>query len=893
MFRLSLPAACAVFLLICVAASAEDASSLITRIESATDSEAREQILQSAGDAVNHDLLKAAQDRVGKAVNGPDTSALLRSAEAEVAIARRIGTPKEQGLAWSDAGLARFRAEDYAGSLEAYRQALAAGEAIQDTDRIAAAFNGMGLALRDLGRFDESLESFEKAEQFARKSSDSVFLARVFNNTATTLIRTGNSRRAAEKLGLALEIAQKHGERMGEAFVLNNLGNVYQEQGDYGLALTYYQKSLEIKQGKGNQRDVISSMMNIALTYEKLGRLAESKATINRILPIARELKLKRLTASLLNNRAMIERRTSDLRGALADLREAIAIAEPSGDQEFLSSLISSAAEVEFVTGSREQAIANARKAFDLAVAANGRRAIASCAEVLGRFLLATKSYDDARKILTAGTEATERMWSDSLPGEVNAQGFMTTHVALFDALSDLMVHRGQDEAAFKVAERTKARVLVDVLRRGRVSITKAMTAEEKQTERELQYEVSAASAKLAVRPGSQARARRDHALQDLASFRARLYTSYPELKFQRAEYEPATLAQLAPILPDRQTAAVEFVVSDEVLLLFVIRKGADGAPSLHVYRLPARFDDLEKLAMSLRAGIASRGYEWRSAARQLHRILLGPAQRELRGVTTLIVVPDGVVWQVPFAALLDASNRYVVERMAVFYTPSLTALLELTKRPPKHVGKATMLAFANPNFGGAAEPLPETAAEAKAIASLYGPSRSTVYTGADALESRVRTDAGRYSVLHMATHGSISDANPLYSYLRLTQDTAHGDDGLLETREMLDLNLKADVVVLSACDTAAGTTSRGEGVIGMSWALLVAGASSTVVSQWRVDSAATSQLMVNFHRVMASSPDLAHKARALQRASLAALNGGTYKHPFYWAAFQMIGNGF
>lgn len=892
MSRTSL-AAGAIFLLISHAASAEDAASLMARIEAAPGSEAREQILDSAGAALNHDLLKAAQDRASKAVNGADSSAFLRAAEAEVAIARRVGTRKDVGLAWSDLGLARFRAEDYRESLEAYRQALAVGETTHDADRMAAAFNGMGLALRDLGRFDESLDAFEKAEQSARQSNDSVFLARVFNNTATTLIRTGNSRRAAEKLEQALEIAQKHGERMGQAFVLNNLGNVYQEQGDYNLALTHYQKSLAIKQSSGNQRDVISTLLNIALSYEKLDRLEESRATINRILPIARELKLKRLTASLLNNRAMIERRTGEVPRALDDLREAIAIAEPGGDQEFLSSLMSSTAEIEFVTGFREKAIADARKACDFAQAANGRRAIASCAEVLGRFLLATKSYDEAGKVLETGAEAVESMWSDSLPGEVNAQGFLTTHVAVFDALSDLMVRSGQDEAAFQVAEKMKARVLVDVLRRGRVAITKAMTLEEKQKELELQNEVSRASAKLAARPGPQAKVRRNQALQELASFRARLYASHPELKFQRAEYEPATLQQIAPILPDRQTAAVEYVVSEEVLLLFVIRRDADGKPSLHVYRLAAKFSDLEKLAKNLRAGIASRGYEWRGAARQLHQMLLGPAQAQLRGVTTLLVVPDGIVWQVPFAALLDASNRYVVEKMALFYAPSLTALLELSKHPPKTAAKPSLLAFANPKFGGAAEALPETAAEARAIAKLYGPSRSKVYTGEEALESRVRSDAGRYSVLHLATHGSISDANPLYSYLRLTADPAHGDDGLLETREMLDLNLNADVAVLSACDTAAGPASRGEGVIGMSWALLVAGASSTIVSQWRVDSAATSQWMVRFHREMASSPNLAHKARALQRASLGALHGGPYKHPFYWAAFQLIGNGF
>jgi CHAT domain-containing protein len=126
-----------------------------------------------------------------------------------------------------------------------------------------------------------------------------------------------------------------------------------------------------------------------------------------------------------------------------------------------------------------------------------------------------------------------------------------------------------------------------------------------------------------------------------------------------------------------------------------------------------------------------------------------------------------------------------------------------------------------------------------------------------------------------------------------LTADPKHGENGLLEARSMLDLDLRAGVAALSACETARGATSQGEGMVGMSWALLVAGAASTVASEWRVDSGATERYMVAFHRTLAAQPDLTQKAQALRTAALDLLRSTEYRHPFYWGAFVLIGNGF
>ncbi len=185
---------------------------------------------------------------------------------------------------------------------------------------------------------------------------------------------------------------------------------------------------------------------------------------------------------------------------------------------------------------------------------------------------------------------------------------------------------------------------------------------------------------------------------------------------------------------------------------------------------------------------------------------------------------------------------------------------------------------------------LPDAETEVRRIASIYGKSRSKVFIGSEAREGTFKREAHSARIVHVATHGVIDDHAPLYSALLFAPGGEGGDDGLLEAREVLDLHLNADLVVLSACDTARGKIGAGEGVVGLSWAFLVAGCRTLVVAQSPAESKATAQLMVEFHRQIAAglSP-----AEALQHAELTLRRDPRFSHPFYWAPFVVIGQGF
>lgn len=146
------------------------------------------------------------------------------------------------------------------------------------------------------------------------------------------------------------------------------------------------------------------------------------------------------------------------------------------------------------------------------------------------------------------------------------------------------------------------------------------------------------------------------------------------------------------------------------------------------------------------------------------------------------------------------------------------------------------------------------------------------MFIGREASEKTFRALAANYGTIHLATHGVLDNRQPLYSHLLLTKTEGEPEnDGLLEAREIMNMNLHSDLAVLSACETANGRISPGEGVMGMSWAFFMAGTRSMLVSQWKVNSAGTARLMLNFYQALESKQNVqdGKKARSLQEATL------------------------
>ncbi len=242
-----------------------------------------------------------------------------------------------------------------------------------------------------------------------------------------------------------------------------------------------------------------------------------------------------------------------------------------------------------------------------------------------------------------------------------------------------------------------------------------------------------------------------------------------------------------------------------------------------------------------------------------------------------------------------------MIEDFAVSYAPSLTVLREMQKSQSRLPKRAKLLAFGNPALnsnalasieklrGETLQPLPSAEKEVESLGKLYGANQSTIYKNTTATEAIFKSNSKDFDILHFATHGVLNNQNPMYSALVLSLADKSNEDGLLEAWELMEMNLSADLAVLSACDTGRGEASIGEGMVGLSWAFFVAGTPRMVASQWKVESASTAELMVEFHRQMRLSPNNP-VAKSLQTAMRVQLKKPNRRHPFYWSGFIAIG---
>jgi len=286
----------------------------------------------------------------------------------------------------------------------------------------------------------------------------------------------------------------------------------------------------------------------------------------------------------------------------------------------------------------------------------------------------------------------------------------------------------------------------------------------------------------------------------------------------------------------------------------------------------------------------ATAAARWAAPSRRMYKLLIGPVEKALERSNTLVVAPDRALAFAPFETLTAATP--LIEKFAIEYVPSATALAELRNRANRTDKGGALLALGDPAYtraGGASErrtawtPLPNTRDEVLGIGGLFAPEKRRIFVGTAASERQLNAEdlhAVRY--LHIAAHGYVDEGLPARSGLALS-------DGVLEVAEILRLRLRAEMVTLSACRSGLGQTLAGEGVMGLSRAFLFAGARSAVVSLWNVSDAATADLMKTFYSNLNRGQPPAH---ALRKARLRLAKGPrrARRYPYFWAPFIFIG---
>ncbi len=853
----------------------------------------------------------------------PKAQALAAALLQEKDATARSALLAREGATWSPAleqalvGRAeeREKANDSAGAMEVYEVILGLAEAAGDKRATAEALRDLGYWSAERLDYKAAIDYQSRALVLAEELGDKLGQLKSNNNLGNAYSELGNNRTALNYYQRALAVV---GNSPYEVQLLTNIAGLHADQGDHAAARTVLERALEKAAATEDPYDARDPLNNLGVVYVDLGDYAKAQECFEKFLKLAEESGASQRIALALNNLGNVLREQGRFEEARGYLDRSLKLAEEIGDRQDVLLNLKDLSRLALLQRQSEKGLGFAERCSELARQYAAPSVLWQCRALVGRSNLWLGRKAPSRAGFQDAIDIIEAMRLEVAGGEEQRVRFFAEYVSPYQGMVSLLADEAPPLEALAFAERAKGRVLLEVLQHGRTDVGRAMTPAEREEERRLGRELASLNreAFAAMTGGEEVRGagdatasvpldkRLEKARHEYESFRMALYAAHPELRVERGDLSLPRPEELKGIIA-ADDALLEYVVTDEETYLFLMtRSDAEAVPALEVVKLPATEPGLRKDVSAFRRQLAERSLGYRGGARLLYDQLLKPVEGRLKGRRTLIVVPDGPLWDLPFQALVRG-ERHLLEDFALSYAPSLSVLAEMSRpRPPEE--RTRLLAMGDPAVGSLGEealararsfgdsalkPLPESGREVRAMGQIYGAAGSRIYTGVDAREDTWKREAPSARILHVASHGILDDQRPMYSHLLLARGGAgEGDDGLLEAREIADLDLKAELAVLSACETGRGSVGNGEGLIGMSWAFFVAGCPAAVVSHWKVDSASTTRLMVAFHKSLTAQPGVS-KAEALRTASLELLRKGEFRHPFYWAGFSLVGS--
>ncbi len=899
---------------------------------------------QTAEDAAR---IAGAQAEIGRALNGK-ADCLFRATELDRAMAAGEESvrfhegrkdPEGLGEAWNTIGSIHFYRGAYPESLEANGLARELWMTSGNRRGVGRVMNNLGNVHRALGNFDEAAAHYEQSLRIFEELNDRRSAGVVINRNGLVHFERGQYPEALEWLLRGLSISEELGNREGIATSLDSLGNVYRAQGAYSRALDAFQRSFELRKDIGDQYAVAESENNIGLVHFSQGDYQLAIDAFKRGLRVSGEAGVaKGLEPEALFNIGAAAWRLGEKERALANFRESLAIADREALRTISGMNLDALGQAAATQGRPEEAEKLLQRSLAIREELKDQGGVVQTLNGLASLRISTRRYDDALDLARRSTEIAQKfdqfesLWEaqtlsgiasrrlgrteaartvlleavslierlrDEVAGPpLGRARFFETKLSPYHELVDLSLGDGSAEEALEMAERAKGRALAEMLQRRQWKSAFDTTDEERREERRLQSELRTLNERLSAERAksspderrlegleSERRARRS----EYEAFQVTLYARHPELR-ARGDTAPFRFGEASSLVPDDSVAILEYLVAEETAYLFAITRSA-GVAEVEAFRLNTDRVRLAERVRRFRERLASRDLLYGAEARELYDLLLAPAARALAGKTLLVLVPDGPLWEAPFQALQDPEGRHLIESAAVAYAPSLTVLRESLRALRPEDGLPTLLAMGKANFEPEGlVPLPEAERQVAELGKLYGANRSSIYLGREASEDRFKTEAPRHRIVHVASHGILDEASPLYSHVVLSAGSnGAAEDGRLEAWELLDLELHAELVILSACETSLGRVAPGEGIVGATWALLVAGSEATVASQWKVESTSTTTLMTRLHEELARGEG--GKADLLRRATLSVSRIPRYAHPFYWAPFVLVGN--
>jgi CHAT domain-containing protein len=713
------------------------------------------------------------------------------------------------------------------------------------------------------------------------------------------------------------------GTRQGVASALQGIGLIHMLDGNHPLALEAYRENLSVAQSLTDKANIAAAWQKVGNAHFNMNQLDQALEAFEQALALREKLGDAQETAGALVDLGVTYASKAEYANALDAYQKSKPLYESQNNQLGVAAVLLHESMISYAQNDYAKTIEQAEKAAAIAKQFGESDLFWQARYRVGKAQYRSEKLDLARQAFVEAIATIETLRPQ--PRNLGLQPrFYESKLAPYQGMVDVAISEGKGNEAFDYAERAKSRVLIGVLQSAKLWINKTMTPRERERERKFLTDIAAFNTKVQrERQRQNPNADRlvdlmeklSKAQKDYAVFRDRLFALRPQLKTLRGEGKPIDAARAAALLTDSETVLLDFVETDESVYLFAFTKTAGRTRTrqpvspLKIYILSANRVDLYARVTKFQEAIAGRGADAQSLARELYDLMLKPAQEQLAAGKHLIIAPDAVSWNLPFQALRTEDDRYLIENYAVSYAPSLTALGAISRLRARPRARATaspsLLALVNPALGPATEarlgsiiPVqpaeqasqsPGAQYEVDELSKLYGERRVAVLVGTGASEDRMKTEAGKYELLYLNVRGALNETAPLFSFSALSSNAESKEDGVLEVREIFDLDLKSDLVVAPASELAWPQAGAIRSMTGLTWAWFVAGCPATVVSRWRGEE--TSDLMLEFHRRIKSSWRKESKARAWQAAVQQSLSREERRHPYFWASFSMSGD--
>ena len=894
-----------------VVSSVESLDDTLVRELVAAEEPERSRLLREHTGRISKNLARALCSRAMADLNSGKFDRALRGATVAREVAAMAGDRGGESLAVGALTMHAVATGDKESAVRLGVESLAIAETTADPDVLARAWYNRGRSFKVAGDARERarewprMECYRKALLYAPRAEDPTIEVRVLYSMANITANAWSDQLAARELiDRSLSLAREIGDPVGEMAGETVLATIYLLQGDRERGLFHHSRALALAE-KHQMAAYSGLLVRSGQVLADEGRFAEARTAFAKVITrdaggaLKSTISPKGLTTNALISLAKMEAEDGRLDEAECLLREAASFRGVESEaygyvlapyylkrRSYAAALERSLASLTETTTTHDdtlEALVSAARAYR--ELGDSDRALSAAMEAIG--------IRESMNARTAGDEQQGARVSDLT-------------APYYELAAEIALDRGDRAEALVFLERGRAVVLREILENGRPDLLKAdpaVATEQANQEREIaRLRKALERARATGSPDADTLARR------LGQARA-VYATFLDGTRARAALRLATrkhadshrLREVLEHLPPR-TVAIEYLVTDERLHVFVAKPGSSEV--IHRESAVGR-QALEERVDHFVEAVSQRRADVRTPARELYRGLIRPLESEYSGADAVVVIPDDVLWRVPFAALADERGRFVVERHAIVYAPSITAYaLMAGSRRTAAQATPSFFAVGNPAFDettrkavasfyrATLDGLPEAEREIEESRAFYG--RSRVLRGEQATEARTKSGIAGAAVVHFATHALFDDANPMYSRLALARDpTSSADDGWLEAWEIMRLDLDADLVVLSACETARGRIGAGEGVVGMAWSFFIAGARSTLAAQWKVSSASSADLMIAFHKALhdrrAGLP--LRKALSLRDAQLRLLRDPRYEHPFYWAAFVIVGD--